>query len=162
MLGHPIRLPLRAMLTHILCRSCRRKTPFGLCLSLSRGPRLEGCYAGYIALPCARCSQAMERHLRPGKLCRPAGFRFADFSAPDLYLHALPRPLPRPSSFGLLRRLHRTSLHSMFARITRWVHPPIADDYNSTFPRSSFSGLVRPYRGYFAVLLALIRSLLHG
>jgi hypothetical protein len=122
MLGHPIRLPLRAMLTHILCRSCRRKTPFGLCLSLSRGPRLEGCYAGYIALPCARCSQAMERHLRPGKLCRPAGFRFADFSAPDLYLHALPRPLPRPSSFGLLRRLHRASLHSMFARLALRVH----------------------------------------
>ena len=50
----------------------------------------------------------MERHLLPGKLCRPAGFRFADFSAPDP------------------------------------------------------SGLVHPYRGCFAVLSALIRSLLLG
>ena len=42
--------------------------------------------------------------------------------APLLYSIALPRPLPRPSSFGLLRRLHRASLHSMFARLTLWVH----------------------------------------
>ena len=83
MIGQPIRSPLRAVLTHILCRSCHRKTPFVL-------------------------SQGIERHLPPRKQCRPVGFRYADFSAPD------------PSA------------------------------------------LVRPYRGCFAVLSALIRSLLLG
>jgi hypothetical protein len=38
--------------------------------------------------------RTFERHLLPGKLCRPDG----------------------------LRRLHRASLHSMFARLTLWVH----------------------------------------
>jgi hypothetical protein len=28
------------------------------------------------------------------------------------------------------------------ARLARWVHLPIADDYNSTFPRSRFTALV--------------------
>ena len=61
-----------------------------------------------------------------------------------LYSLALPQPLPRPSSFGLLRWLHRASLHSMFARLAQRVHPPMADDYNSTFPWSRFNGLVQP------------------
>jgi hypothetical protein len=64
---------------HILCRSCHRKTPFGL-------------------------SQAIERHLPPGKQCRPVGFRFADFSAPD------PSGLVRPHGgcFAVLSALIRS------------------------------------------------------
>jgi hypothetical protein len=103
------------------------------------------CPAGHSAFG-GRC------HLFEAAACA-AGYRAR------LYSLALPRPLPRPSSFRLLRRLHRASLHSMFARLAHWVHLPNADDYNSTFPRSRFSGLVRPYGECFAVLSALIRSL---
>ena len=36
MIGQPIRSPLRAVLTHILCHSCHRKTPFGLSQAIER------------------------------------------------------------------------------------------------------------------------------
>ena len=88
------------------------------------------CPAGHSAFG-GRC------HLFEAEACA-AGYRAR------LYSLALPRPLPRPSSFRLLRRLHRASLHSMFARLARWVHPPNADDYNSTFPRPRFHGLGCP------------------
>ena len=37
-----------------------------LCLSLSRGPRPSDCFAGFIVLPCTRCSQGSPR----GFICR--------------------------------------------------------------------------------------------
>jgi len=46
------------------------------------------------------------------------------FPRPRLNSLALPRPLPRSLSFGLLRRLHRASLHSMFARFDHFERQP--------------------------------------
>lgn len=62
----------------------------GFCLGLSRVPRLSGCFAGYIALPSAQCSRAIERHLATARQSRPFLAYLGNFIA------TLPRVLIRP------------------------------------------------------------------
>jgi hypothetical protein len=122
--------------------------PFGQRQSLSLPHTLPGVWfvpfgpvpaAAGQAAPCPTGHSAFggRCHLFEAEACA-AGYRARWYSL------ALPRPLPRPSFFRLLRKLHRESLHSMFARLARWVHPPNVDVYNSTFPRSHFHGLGWP------------------
>lgn len=65
---------------------------------------------------------AIERHLATQGCAAPSvSFLSECFSAPQLYSLAP-------------------------ARLALWVPPQNADDYNSTFPRSRFRGLVQLYR----------------
>ncbi len=134
----------------------------GLCLSISRCIDAAS-PPGKLRHPCfgQRQSRSLP-HTLPGVWFVPFG------PVPAAAGQATPCPAGHSAFGGRCHHLEAEAcaagycarLYSLAAaRLARWVHPPYADDDNSTFPRSRFSGLVRPYGGCFAVLSALIRSL---
>ena len=204
MIGQPVRSPLRAVLTHILCRSCHRKTPFWL--SQATRPH-RGCFAVLLALIRSLPLDSPLRAERSFSLPKPFPRLCVRQSlicygslprlSPEAWLTPLPpgscaalrvphaRDLPRrfctrllclglsrgprpsdclngtllPQSSGVPSGslLWRASPHLLpeawFAGFI--VHPctrcsqgsPFGSTfggYNSTFPRSRFSGLVPP------------------